>query len=83
MKKTYSKPRIMFESFSMSTNIAAGCEKTFGLYSRGACGYEDDTGEVIYATGVGSVCTTNGGDAGSYDGLCYHLPDESNNLFNS
>ena len=84
MKKAYSKPQIMFESFTMSTNIAAGCEKTFGLYSRGECGFEDDTNEIIFAQGTaGSVCTLKGGDESTYNGLCYHVPTESNNLFNS
>ena len=82
MKKTYSKPQIMFESFSMSTNIAAGCEKTFGLYSRGDCGIPTNVpGMTIFNLDGG--CTVAGGEEAKYNGLCYHVPLESDNLFNS
>ena len=84
MKKTYSKPEIMFESFTMSTNIAAGCENTFGLYSRGVCGFPGDAPNMnIFNKNAGGDCTVDGGDADEYDGLCYHVPLESDNLFNS
>ena len=84
MKKTYSKPEIMFESFTMSTNIAAGCEKTFGLYSRGACGIPTNTpGVTIFNSTLNGDCTADGGDSATYNGLCYHVPIESDNLFNS
>lgn len=81
MKKTYSKPEIMFESFTMSTNIAAGCEKIFGLYARGSCGIPTSTpGVIIFNSGD---CTDPGGDEATYNGLCYHVPTEGDNLFNS
>ena len=41
MKKLYSKPEIIFESFTLSTNIAANCElKTALPSSTEACGYQ-------------------------------------------
>lgn len=84
MKKTYSKPEIMFECFAMNTNIAANCDHTFGLYSKGICGIEDDTGKILFTRGAeGSTCTLNGSDEAKYNELCYHVPIEDNNLFNS
>lgn len=77
MKKIYSKPEIAFESFSLSQNIAAGCE------------YTDPKHPDLYFTGIGYAFTTgcdvkfsDGGGDGEYNGICYHVPTD-NNLFNS
>ena len=85
MKKTYIKPEIFFDSFSLSTNIATNCEVTFDLASRGSCGIPDDndTGMNIFDLGTGGTCTAPGKGSETYDGLCYHVPTENNNLFNS
>ncbi len=85
MKKTYSKPEIEFESFTMSTNIAAGCENIFGLYARGTCGIPTSApGMTIFNTAAsGSDCSVSGGDGEEYGGLCYHVPIAGENLFNS
>lgn len=88
MKKAYSKPEIMFESFTMSTSIAAGCEEIFGLYARGVCGIPGSApGMTIFnRDAAGNNCTADAdaipGDP-MYDGLCYHVPTASENLFNS
>lgn len=82
MKKRYSKPEIMFESFTTSTNIAAGCENIFGLYSRGVCGIPTNVpGMTIFNEGSG--CTVQGNDESVHNGLCYHVPTAGDNLFNS
>lgn len=74
MKKVYSKPEIIFESFSLSQNIAAGCEIT------------DPKDPILAMTGVGpggsvgyafstscDVDVTNGGGDGEWNGVCYHV----------
>ena len=83
MRKAYVKPEIMFESFTLSTNIAAGCEYKNGLHARDFCGYQTEFGVVF----TDSVPT---GDKGckyvqpdNNDTLCYHVPNDSNNIFNS
>ena len=82
MKKTYSKPEIMFESFTLSTNIAGGCEQPFVTnISKGVCAIEI-TGGVTVFTGDMKVCDTNPPDD-MWDGFCYHVPTEDKNLFNS
>lgn len=84
MKKTYSKPEIMFEDFTLNVNIAGDCEQTFGLQSVDTCGIPDIDGENhIFAVSIGSNCVIQGGDGELYNGFCYHIPTESNNLFNS
>ena len=80
MKKTYSKPEILFESFSISTSIAAGCELDTPLPSyEENCGYPIK-GAVLFVTGA--QCTNVPQD-GKYNGFCYHVPVETSNLFNS
>lgn len=68
MKKPYSKPEIYFESFSLSQNIAAGCEVT------------DPHDERLYFTGEGFAFTSacdvnmdNGGGDGEFNTICYHV----------
>ena len=73
MKKRYSKPDILFESFSLCQNIAAGCEikpKNPILLMTGVLGDRDG-----FAFNDSSSCdvdvTVAGGD-GDYNGVCYH-----------
>ena len=84
MKKAYEKPEIVFENFSLSTNIAAGCEVKTNLPGNKTCGL-DFSGVIIFLDGM-TGCTetvTNTGGDGSYNGICYHVPSGKNNLFNS
>lgn len=90
MKKAYKKPEIMFEDFSLSCNIAAGCEPggIVGNPSKGVCGVLTSSGDVIFNSSVGDVCVFKPTDFGSssddeWDGFCYHTPVEYSNLFNS
>ncbi len=86
MKKTYSKPEIFFENFSLSQNIAGDCEEKTNTPSQGQCGL--DFGPfVVFLDSVGSVCTGAGrvedmGGDGAYGQICYHVP-YGENLFNS
>lgn len=80
MKKTYSKPDIMFDSFSLCTNIAAGCETKTPLPKSDACGLPYFNW-VIFQTPM-QGCTRIA-ENGMWDKTCYHVPSESNNLFSS
>lgn len=87
MKKTYSKPQIMFEAFTLSTNIASGCGVITKLPSEGTCGFTPErwpADVIIFNMDVsGSNCTT--APCGEYDGLCYDNPSAGTgmNLFTS
>lgn len=86
MKKTYTKPEIMFESFSFSTSIAGSCEVIFSGSARGTCGIPDANGlgmMIFNVDAAGTNCVVPGTTEEKYDGLCYHIPLEGNNLFNS
>lgn len=84
--KKYVKPMIVFESFTLSTNIAGDCGTTTGvvpLQDETGCGYKDPAdrfGYVIFTTEM--ACNTKEDD-GEYNGICYHVPIENDKLFNS
>lgn len=73
MKKVYSKPVIIFESFQMTSNIANTCEDK--IYSETTCFIEHGW-DKFFTTGVTSVCTAEDVD-------CYHVPENNPNVFGS
>lgn len=86
MKREYSKPEIVFESFALSTNIAASCAIDTNQHSQNVCGmYFPGIGNV-FTSGV-SVCekVVNPDDPGEelFNRYCYHVPTEARALFNS
>lgn len=80
MKKVYEKPAIVFENFSLSTNIAAGCENPTNLPSHRQCGF-DFSGLKVFSNGMSYCDDIQIGEGEDYNGICYHTPTESNNLF--
>lgn len=86
MKKTYQKPEIMFENFAASTNIAATCEVKTWTPNSGNCGFpiEDEFlgTKVLFTSEMVDVCKVTEAE-GPYNGLCYDVPNEAFNLFNS
>lgn len=84
MKKNYSKPEIMFEDFSLSTNIASCSIKIEG-HSQGACAYTiyDEFGgeDKVFLSEMGA-CSYKEVD-GDYNGICYHSFADDKTLFNS
>ena len=82
MKKVYMKPEVVFEDFSLSTNIASGCEIKTNTPSQGTCAYGEDTdfGVAIFLDSV-AACTYHQAE-GEFNKICYHT-FENNNLFNS
>lgn len=80
MKKTYSKPQIVFDSFELSQSIAAGCEyKSNHAYGTCALDIGGRFGKIFLD---GPVCVTTTPD-GEYDGICYHVPTDNMNVFSS
>ena len=87
MKKAYIQPQIIFENFSVSTNIASDCEVPFNLAAKDICAIPDANGlpgmGIFNVTVAGTLCGVNGTGNEVYNGFCYHVPTETNNLFNS
>ena len=72
MKKVYVKPTISFESFKMSSNIAAPCDVNLEeLQDR--LGFDAFTAEAS--------CLVQGND-GDWD-ICYHGPESNPKVFGS
>jgi hypothetical protein len=94
MKKEYTKPVIMFESFALSTSIAGDCEKKTHTPAAFTCAYPVEVfGRVwnVFMSGIGACTTTEDvvtdeyGDAKYIkNDVCYHVFDGGrNNVFNS
>lgn len=85
MKRNYSKPEIMFESFLSNTSIAGTCGYTVGLPTQGTCGVPGSAPNMnIFSssmTGIDGCQSWN--DSGIHDGHCYHAPDGYPAFFNS
>ena len=82
MKKTYSKPLIVFDSFELSQNIAAGCELLYTNQAQYACPVvvaELGSGYTFFASQPSCYATPPGGN----DSICYDVPIVDNNVFNS
>ncbi len=73
MKKNYSKPEIVFESFKLSTSIAGTCATKEDPYE-GAGGF------IIFVTP--SVCDFTPQEDES-SGICYQVPNEDIRMFAS
>ena len=77
MKKTYTKPRMVFESFEVETNIAACASDARA--TQGQCVVYIG-GMPVFVEGV-TGCRFHAPD-GSY-GICYYVPSADNSLFGS
>lgn len=83
MKKVYTKPVIVIEDFSLSTNIAGNCDVIIDTQSSGMCGL-DFGGTMIFITDyAGCQDFEVSPDDGQYNGICYHVPTSNNDMFNS
>lgn len=84
MKRAYESPEILFEDFSMSVNIAGNCDVIIDGSHYGKCGLS--FGRKTYFVDGITGCTSkveDGDTVGSYDQVCYHVPIDTKDLFNS
>lgn len=79
MKKKYVKPEAIFESFELSSSIAAGCGAKVN-YTVNTCTYDLGTGLGKLFSDANSACTFP--DQGD-NGYCYHVPSDASKLFSS
>lgn len=81
MKKTYVKPEIAFDDFTLSNTIAASCENYNSAPSRGQCGYRNVFGKnVFYSAGMSSC---EDWQFAEISGISYEISVAVNGLFNS
>lgn len=83
MKKSYTKPKLFFDSFELSQSIASGCS-VIANFQYGACAMKvTDTGvELNIFTSAIAACEWQAND-GAYNGICYDVPSDSSSLFTS
>lgn len=78
MKKVYSKPEIMFEDFTVTAAISAGCEEIVNS-AENICALVKDYGDwIVSIFNVGVVAQCEVGPDKFFNGLCYHIPDGYN-----
>lgn len=80
MKRKYSKPYLLVESFQLNAAIAASCSSDGGIaihYSEDTCTF--DNGQYFNAQNCGMDVVGTGGD--SNDTICYHGPWIANVTF--
>lgn len=84
MKKTYKKPVIYFEKFSLATSIAGTCEVQTDTPAARQCGVDFGFG-TLFLDDMNDVCSKPVEDEplDMYDGACYDVPYDSKDLFNS
>ena len=83
MKKKYVKPEIMFENFTLSNHVAGDCELKPDTQNNNDCGLFFEGVGNVFLSGMGGCKDEQvGTDDGSYNTICYHVPD-GYNLFNS
>ena len=83
MKKQYSKPEIIFESFVLSTNIAGDCGKIVNNHAEYSCPYLNRSGNNVFTAALVGICTDVQQADGEDNGICYHTPVDVQELFNS
>ncbi len=80
MKKQYVKPQITFESFQLSTSIAASCTLIGTSSAQYVCPVEDPVRKWSYfSDDIASAC-----DMAPVNGnICYDIPVANWNVMNS
>ncbi|MBR6427635.1 MAG: hypothetical protein IKS28_07410 [Clostridia bacterium] len=79
MKKTYSEPKIVFSSFSLSSSVSSGCEAISNHAERVCPVTVDELGGTVFSEDMDCIFT-----APEYtDTLCYTNPSDSYNVFSS
>lgn len=82
MKKNYIKPQIAFESFQLSTSIAASCALLGAEHAQYVCPVTDpDSGFTIFTDELSSPCDT--APIGGSDSVCYDIPVANWNVLTS
>lgn len=80
MKKAYTVPEIMFDSFELSDGIAAGCAFISSRQDPYVCPVLDEEfGYTIFSDYTVCHSTPPGGN----DSICYHVPTADYSVYTS
>ena len=85
MKKEYSTPEIIFDSFALSESIASAnmnCTRNVTNQYSGNCGLQFGNKVIFTISAAGCKFKVQDGSP-AYNGLCYHILTGDNKVFNS
>ena len=82
MKRHYEPPNILFESFTLSATLTAGCSIKISTQSVDDCGMSFGVAVVFTQNVLGCDRKVEDGSP-VMNGMCYHVPVEGMALFNS
>lgn len=82
MKKAYSAPDIVFESFSLCVSIAS-CDVIEKGATKGSCGYKWDAETKLFTTTLEGCTDLIEDGSGDWNGICYHVPTSDKDVFGS
>lgn len=85
MKKDYSAPEIVFDSFALNENIASvnsNCDRNLTNQYSGSCGLIFGGRTLFTISATGCIFKVQDGSPVA-NGMCYHIPTGGNKLFNS
>ena len=78
MKKVYTKPQIIFDSFELSQNIAAGCQY-ISNHAWQMCIVENVMGDTLFSEVLNCGITSDPTSIG----ICYDVPSADTMVFSS
>ena len=82
MKKSYTEPQIVFESFALNSSIAQTCAFNVTTQYNGV-GEVMFGNRAVFVNGI-NACKVKVEDGSPlFNGLCYHVPVAQNSIFNS
>ena len=79
MKKNYSKPEIVFESFKMTTSIATNCDYDSNHTDQNSCSVDIGIGPMIFLSKPTCAYVPKGDE---FD-VCYDVPTNDTRVFGS
>lgn len=81
MKKAYTTPEIIFDSFELTANIAAGCAFISSNHDPYICPVlDEELGYTIFTDYTNGCAST---PPGGNDSICYHVPTADYSVYTS
>lgn len=78
MKKTYTKPKMFFESFELSTSVAANCSGAVANQQMYSCGIQIGEGVLFVDRNVCTILDNIFPNQYAEDQPCYDISQNTN-----
>ena len=80
MKKNYSKPEIVFESFKLTTSIASNCDYNSNSGDKNTCSVDVGWGPSVFVSKP--ICSVESENGNEFE-VCYDVPTDDTRVFGS